>query len=123
MAPDSVTSGELNSDDLRAIVDKAVSSMTGDLGSTRFPRSVLESIASSGVLRRRWPADGGSAGDVEFGVRLGRELATRMPPGVDSGVSVHAETVLSMLHRFGTSDYLGQLREAALAGNKIGCVA
>lgn len=122
----SMTRGALGHDELPALVEKAVACVAGELGSSRFPRSVLESLGDSGVIRRRWdsnPELACPAGDVEFGIRLGEELVTRVPTGVASGVSVHCETVLSMLHRFGANDYLREVRDDALAGRAIGCVA
>ncbi|MET9487800.1 acyl-CoA dehydrogenase family protein [Nocardia sp. NPDC006630] len=109
--------------DLGSLVQKAVDSVEIDPGRTRFPRPVLEHLGEAGVLRRRWTPLGNGAGDVLFGVRMGEELAGRAPAGIAIGVSLHTETVLSMLHRFGTSDYLAGLRERALDGQAVGCIA
>jgi alkylation response protein AidB-like acyl-CoA dehydrogenase len=114
-------------DTLGVIVEKAVEATWGDPGATHFPRSVLESLAHAGVLRRRWApvaASGSYAGDVMFGLHLDAELSHRAPGGVAIGVSLHTETVLSMLHRFaGDSEYLASLREDALDGRQLGCIA
>ncbi|MEU2207316.1 acyl-CoA dehydrogenase family protein [Streptomyces hygroscopicus] len=88
----------------------------------RFPRGVLEKLGKLGVLRRRWA--GPHPGDVLLGVSLAEEVAASAPTGIAVGVSLHTESVLSMLHRFGTgSDYLADLRERALDGTAIGALA
>ncbi|WP_158271283.1 acyl-CoA dehydrogenase family protein [Nocardia sp. MDA0666] len=112
--------------DLGRIVQDALDSVQADPALVRFPRQLLESLGKAGVLRSRWSAaaaPGTDAGDVVFGVRLGAELSSRAPAGVAIGVSLHTETVLSLLHRFGHSDYLVALREQALDGTAVGCIA
>jgi alkylation response protein AidB-like acyl-CoA dehydrogenase len=95
----------------------------GDTTALRvFPRAVLAVLGQLGVLRRRW--SGGVAGDVRYGTDLAEEAARQAFGGVAVGISVHTEPVLAMLHRFGgESAYLTDLRERALAGEAIGCVA
>lgn len=116
-------------DDLDETVDRAVDDVWNDLGIRRFPRHVLESLANDGVLRRRWqtpnlPIVDVHSGDVSYGVELGEAIASRTPSGVAIGVSLHTETVLSMLHRFaGNSEYIAALREDALDARQIGCIA
>ncbi|MFK4071123.1 acyl-CoA dehydrogenase family protein [Streptomyces sp. NPDC029674] len=89
---------------------------------SRFPRGVLERLGKLGVLRRRW--QGPFPGDVVFGARLAEEVARHAPTGVAVGVSLHTESVLSLLHRFaGDSEYLIDLRERALDGTAIGALA
>lgn len=87
----------------------------------RFPRAVLETLGKLGVLRQRWL--GAHHGDVPFGMALAEEFARQAPGGIAVGVSLHTESVLAMLHRFGSSEYLTGLRERALDGTAIGCVA
>ncbi|WP_069812633.1 acyl-CoA dehydrogenase family protein [Streptomyces sp. TP-A0874] len=93
-----------------------------DIGELRrFPRQVLERLGKLGVLRERWRGD--CPGDVVFGAELAETVAANAPTGIAVGVSLHTESVLSMLHRFGTTDYLAELRERALDGAAIGAVA
>jgi acyl-ACP dehydrogenase len=88
----------------------------------RFPRAVLETLGKLGVLRQRWP--GPHHGDVSLGVALAEEFARQAPGGIAVGVSLHTESVLAMLQRFGAdSEYLAGLCEQALDGTVIGCVA
>ncbi|MFF0494501.1 acyl-CoA dehydrogenase family protein [Nocardia sp. NPDC004068] len=110
--------------ELAALVDDAMSRVPDAVAARRFPRSVLRDLGAAGVLRRRWRTEAGPAGDVEYGVALGDALSTRAPAGIAIGVSLHTETVLSLLHRFaGTSEYLHRLREAALDGTMVGAIA
>ena len=103
-------------------VAEALTGIDRTTTSRRFPRQVLEKLGKHGVLRQRWA--GPYPGDVLLGVRLAEEVARQTQTGVAVGVSLHTETVLSMLHRFaGTSDYLAELRERALDGTAVGAVA
>ncbi|MGW6625959.1 acyl-CoA dehydrogenase family protein [Nocardia sp. NPDC055002] len=118
--PDSV----LTREDLSALVSSAVSSLPDFEGITRFPRDLIQNLAEAGLIERRWrQRSAGIAGDVEFGILLSDELARQVPAGACIGYSLHTETVLSLLHRFGDNEFLTQLRAEAMAGRKIGCIA
>ncbi|MEC4015030.1 acyl-CoA dehydrogenase family protein [Streptomyces sp. H27-D2] len=83
---------------------------------------MLERLGKLGVLRHRWRGE--HPGDVRFGAALAEEVAKRAPTGIAVGVSLHTESVLAMLHRFGgSSGYLADLRERALDGTAIGAFA
>ncbi|MFB7501986.1 acyl-CoA dehydrogenase family protein [Streptomyces broussonetiae] len=104
----------------------AVRESLADLGDVsalrRFPRGVLEKLGKLGVLRRRW--QGEFPGDVLLGAHLAEEVARHAPTGIAVGVSLHTESVLSLLHRFaGDSEYLIDLRERALDGTAVGALA
>lgn len=87
----------------------------------RFPRTAITRLASTAAFRQRW--DGSQFGDVASGIVIAEELGRGGTGGLGIGVSVHLEAVLSMLVRYGQSDELRALREAALAGRAVGCVA
>ncbi|MBF6436582.1 acyl-CoA dehydrogenase family protein [Nocardia cyriacigeorgica] len=110
--------------ELGPVVEKVMDGVENAFAARRFPRQVLTGLAEQGVLRRRWAVGDNPAGDVAYGVALGDALSSRAPAGIAIGVSLHTETVLSMLHRFaGDSDYLNQLREDAVDGRMVGAVA
>jgi alkylation response protein AidB-like acyl-CoA dehydrogenase/acyl-CoA synthetase (AMP-forming)/AMP-acid ligase II len=87
----------------------------------RFPRAAVEALGRAGLLRERW--DGGDHGDAGKAVLIAEELGRAACGGVGVGIGVHIEAVLSILRRFGQSDALGRLRERALDGHDIGCIA
>jgi alkylation response protein AidB-like acyl-CoA dehydrogenase/acyl-CoA synthetase (AMP-forming)/AMP-acid ligase II len=87
----------------------------------RFPRAVIASLGEERVLRERWV--GSDHGDAGKAVLLAEELGRAATGGVGVGVSVHLEVVLSILRRFGETDALRELREQALDGKLVGCVA
>ncbi|WFB10757.1 acyl-CoA dehydrogenase family protein [Streptomyces sp. LX-29] len=113
---------EPSTDSLTDAVREALSGLDDAPGLRRFPRAVLERLGALGVLRRRWA--GPHPGDVVFGVELAEQVALSAPTGIAVGVSLHTESVLSILHRFGgDSDYVADLRERALDGTAIGALA
>ena len=73
------------------------------------------------MFRERW--SGGDHGDPGKGVLLCEELGRMGTGGVGIGVSVHQEAVHSVLRRYGDSDALRDLRERALDGRVLGCIA
>jgi alkylation response protein AidB-like acyl-CoA dehydrogenase/acyl-CoA synthetase (AMP-forming)/AMP-acid ligase II len=87
----------------------------------KFPRAVIEALGAERVLRERWV--GSDHGDAGKAVLLSEELGRAATGGVGVGISVHLEVVLSILRRFAESEALRDLREQALDGRQIGCVA
>ncbi|NQE87874.1 acyl-CoA dehydrogenase family protein [Nocardia terpenica] len=127
---DVIESGEVGlvcgprADELGAVVESVLARVPDPFALRRFPREVLAGLGEAGVLRRRWDAAAGTAGDMEYAVAMGDALSTRAPAGIAIGVSLHTETVLSLLHRFaGENEYLVELRKDALEGRKVGAIA
>jgi fatty-acyl-CoA synthase len=86
-----------------------------------FPRAAVMALGREGLFRERWV--GGDHGDAGKAVLFAEELGRAASGGVGVGIGVHLETVISILRRFGGSDALRDLRERALDGQAIGCIA
>ncbi|WP_135231168.1 acyl-CoA dehydrogenase family protein [Nocardia sp. CS682] len=84
----------------------------------RFPAEVIRELGATGLFAERW--HGG--GDTGRSVVLANELGRAGAGGLAVGISLHLETVLSMLVRFGGNDYLRQLRDQAMRGELVGCI-
>jgi fatty-acyl-CoA synthase len=113
---------DLFRDRARALIERHVTPHVDEAErDRRFPRAVVEALGREGVFRERW--SGGDHGDAGKGVLLCEELGRTGTGGVGIGVSVHQEAVLSVLRRSGDSDDLRELREQALDGRVLGCIA
>jgi len=86
-----------------------------------FPRAVIGELASSGLFVRRW--DASPAGDPGRAVVFAEQLGATCSGGIALGVTIHAEGVLAALTRHGETPELRSLREDAVNGRQIGCLA
>lgn len=113
-------------DDFRARVRAEIESSVAPLvagaeAAGRFPRAAVRALGAAGLLRERWSGPG--HGDAGRGALLAEELGRAGAGGVGVGVTIHCEAVLSALGRFGASDAARALRERALDGDALGCIA
>jgi acyl-ACP dehydrogenase len=87
----------------------------------RFPRSAIEALGSAGLFRERWA--GGGHGDLGRAVVLAEELGRAGLGGVGVGASLHLEAATGVLVRFARNDHTRAVRDGALAGRAVLCVA
>jgi hypothetical protein len=85
-----------------------------------FPRPAIEALANTGLVRRRWNSE--PYGDPGLGVLLAQESARLGVTGVSIGLSLHVETVSSILVRFGRSPLLRAYLDGVLDGRLVGCL-
>lgn len=85
-----------------------------------FPREVVVELGRQGLFRQRWePAP---EGDPGFGVVLAEESGRLGHVGLSVGLSLHCETVASILCRYATSPLLREYRDGVLDGRLVGCL-
>jgi len=89
--------------------------------SARFPRGAITSLGDTGLMRARWSEGGRDR--LPLGVVVSEELGRAGLGGIGVGISVHMESVLAVLMRFGRGELLGDYCEGALDGRLIGCIA
>jgi acyl-ACP dehydrogenase len=85
-----------------------------------FPAEIIRALGSHGILRERWSPE--PYGDVGQAVLISEAVSGAGFGGIAAGVSLHTEVVISMLVRFGRSDYLRRLLNDSLSGTSVGCV-
>ncbi|MFD7505908.1 acyl-CoA dehydrogenase family protein [Streptomyces sp. NPDC059850] len=89
-----------------------------------FPRDALADLGRAGLFEERW-RDASAAepyGDPGFGVIVAEESGRLGHASLSVGLSLHCETVLSILTRFGDSALLAEYRAGALEGRLVGCL-
>lgn len=123
---DSPATGAANSeDDFAAVLDRAFDASTMELlaGAEergRFPREFIETLGAAGVFAQIWA--GGSRADVGKQIALSQRLGLLGSASASVGVSLH-DSAIAMLRRFGRSDELRDLANAAVRGDKVICLA
>ena len=85
-----------------------------------FPRRAIEALAATGLVRRRWNSE--PYGDPGLGVLIAQESGRLGVAGVSVGLSLHLETVSSILVRFGGTPLLREYRDGVLDGRLVGCL-
>ena len=105
---------------LDEVFDERVVTWTAEAeASERFPRKLIEHLGASGVFAAKW------ADDVQPDVGKLLELAYRLghlgSAGIGVGVSLH-DSAIAILRRFGRSDHLKGIAEAAIAGDAVLCI-
>jgi alkylation response protein AidB-like acyl-CoA dehydrogenase len=82
--------------------------------------SLFVTLGRQGLFRARW------YNGAEAGLPLAMEFARQLGPldmGMALALSLHSEVFLYALHEFGRSAYSTAVRELALDGEAIGCIA
>lgn len=85
----------------------------------RFPRELIEHLGARGVFSQKWGA--GPLPDVAKLVELALALGRLSSAGIGVGVSLH-DSAISVLRRFGKSDYLKDVCERAIRGQAVLCI-
>jgi alkylation response protein AidB-like acyl-CoA dehydrogenase len=85
-----------------------------------FPREALADLGRSGLFRERW--ESGIYGDPGLGVVIAEESGRLGHASLSVGLSLHCETVTSILTRYGDSPLLKEYLEGVLDGSLIGCL-
>lgn len=85
-----------------------------------FPRAVVADLAAAGLIRERWTP--GPLGDPGLGVLIAEESGRLGRAGLAVGLSLHCETVASILNRFADNDLLADYLEGVLDGRLLGCL-
>ncbi|WP_330233064.1 acyl-CoA dehydrogenase family protein [Nocardia sp. NBC_00508] len=84
-----------------------------------FPRKLLEKIGHAGVLAEKWSS--GAQPDLPRHLELAFALGRLGSAGISVGVSLH-DSAISVLRRFGRSDYLKDIAEQAIRGDAVLCI-
>ncbi len=85
-----------------------------------FPRAALAELGGSGLFRRRW--ENAPHGDPGLGVVIAEESGRLGWASLSVGLSLHCETVLSILTRYAESPLLHEYLQGALDGRLVGCL-
>ena len=85
----------------------------------RFPRQLIEHLGRSGVFSAKW--SNVAMPDVGKLVALAFALGNLSSAGIGVGVSLH-DSAISILRRFGKSDYLRNICEQAIRGEAVLCI-
>lgn len=105
---------------LDRVFDEQVTRWTTEAETTeRFPRALIEHLGRSGVFAEKWSQ--GQHPDVGKLVALALELGRLGSAGIGVGVSLH-DSAIALLRRFGKSDHLRGICEAAIHGDAVLCI-
>jgi hypothetical protein len=85
-----------------------------------FPREALVELGRSGLFHERWET--GPYGDTGLGVVIAEESGRLGHAGLSVGLSLHCETVASILVRYGDSPLLQEYLTGILDGRLVGCL-
>ncbi|MCK0174834.1 mycobactin biosynthesis acyl-ACP dehydrogenase MbtN [Mycolicibacterium sp. F2034L] len=100
--------------------DDQVAAWTADAEATEhFPRALIEHLGRSGVFAEKW--GDGQHPDVAKLVDLAIRLGGLGSAGIGVGVSLH-DSAIAILRRFGRSDHLRGICEAAIRGDAVLCI-
>ncbi len=84
-----------------------------------FPRQLIEYLGRSGVFSQKWGDQ--TQPDVAKLVALAFALGRLGSAGIGVGVSLH-DSAIAILRRFGKSEYLRTICEAAINGDAVLCI-
>ncbi|MDD7814868.1 mycobactin biosynthesis acyl-ACP dehydrogenase MbtN [Mycobacterium sp. CSUR Q5927] len=87
--------------------------------SGRFPRKLIEHLGQAGVFTRKWTD--AAPTDVAKLVELAYALGRLGSAGIGVGVSLQ-DSSISILHRFGRSEYLKEICQRAIRGEAVLCI-
>ncbi|MEB3067711.1 mycobactin biosynthesis acyl-ACP dehydrogenase MbtN [[Mycobacterium] vasticus] len=87
--------------------------------SGRFPRKLIEHLGRAGVFTSKW--EGAQPTDVAKLLELAYALGRLGSAGIGVGVSLQ-DSSISILHRFGRSDYLKEICQRAIRGEAVLCI-
>ncbi|OBK87235.1 mycobactin biosynthesis acyl-ACP dehydrogenase MbtN [Mycolicibacter sinensis] len=87
--------------------------------SGRFPRKLIEHLGQAGVFTRKWTD--AAPTDVAKLVELAYALGRLGSAGIGVGVSLQ-DSSISILHRFGRSEYLKDICQRAIRGEAVLCI-
>ncbi|MBB4852758.1 alkylation response protein AidB-like acyl-CoA dehydrogenase [Mycobacteroides chelonae] len=105
---------------LDSVIDDEVRSWVAEAEKTeRFPRALIERFGRTGVLADKWAS--GPLPDVAKLVSLGFALGNLGSIGISIGASLH-DSAISILRRFGRTDYLRAITEQAIRGEAVLCI-
>lgn len=85
-----------------------------------FPRAALAELGRTGLFHERWA--GGVHGDPGLGVVIAEESGRLGHASLSVGLSLHCETVASVLGRFGDNPLLRGYLAGVLDGRLVGCL-
>lgn len=105
----------------RLVADRLTPLVAAAERDRRFPRAAVEALGSAGLFRERWA--GGGHGDLGRAVVLAEELGRAGLGGIGVGASLHLEAATAILVRFARNDHTRAVRESALTGSAVLCVA
>ncbi|MGV9800427.1 mycobactin biosynthesis acyl-ACP dehydrogenase MbtN [Mycobacterium sp. NPDC003449] len=105
---------------LDRVFDDQVKAWTAEAEETeRFPRQLIEHLGRNGVFAEKW--GDGQQPDVAKLNELAFALGRTGSAGIGVGVSLH-DSAISILRRFGRSDYLRTICEQAVHGEAVLCI-
>lgn len=105
---------------LDRVFDERVAEWTANAeASERFPRELIEHLGRSGVFAEKWSS--GHHPDVGKLVELAIRLGGLGSAGIGVGVSLH-DSAIALLRRFGRSEHLRGICEAAIHGDAVLCI-
>jgi acyl-ACP dehydrogenase len=86
----------------------------------KFPRDLLAELGQSGLFRKRW--DPPPYGDPGLGVIIAEESGRLGEASLAGGLSLHCETVIPILFRYGDNPLLAEYLAGTLDGRLVGCL-
>ena len=105
---------------LDEVFDERVVAWTAEAEATeRFPRKLIEYLGASGVFTGKWGDQ--IQPDVGKLLELAYQLGHLGSAGIGVGVSLH-DSAIAILRRFGRSDYLDAIADAATRGEAVLCI-
>ena len=105
---------------LGEVFDEQVVAWTAEAEATeRFPRKLIEYLGASGVFTGKWGDQ--IQPDVGKLLELAYQLGHLGSAGIGVGVSLH-DSAIAILRRFGRSDYLKAIADAATRGEAVLCI-
>lgn len=105
---------------LNEVFDQQVVDWTAEAeDSGRFPRKLLEYLGKEGVFAQKWA--GAQPTDVAKLLELAYALGRLGSAGIGVGVSLQ-DSSISILHRFGRSEYLKDICQKAIRGEAVLCI-
>ncbi|WP_321540910.1 mycobactin biosynthesis acyl-ACP dehydrogenase MbtN [Mycolicibacter heraklionensis] len=105
---------------LNEVFDQQVVDWTAEAeDSGRFPRKLIEHLGRAGVFTQKWAS--AQPTDVAKLLELAYALGRLGSAGIGVGVSLQ-DSSISILHRFGRSEYLKDICQRAIRGEAVLCI-